>query len=237
MEQFLQDVLILAIMVALVVLYLRNSLASLVKQAPMIFTRFQAIAALCEPRGMLPNAAHLANYLPMASPAGPPTFGPAFGTPDGSLWAADVWRTEGSGKATRSEAFSMLVFTVSGVKAPYVAVARKGQMSIPAGVEGSPVGLESIDFNDRFAVLAADGRSAVMLLDLGIMQLLLDCDQVSFEMLGDRVQALVRAKEQPTSSVPPSAEPVEFELLFKFLDGFRQRLPAILRTDYSATPA
>lgn len=236
MEQVLEKVLIVAIMVAVVVLYLRNSLASLVRQAPVILTRFQAIAALCEPRGMLPNAAQLTNYLPMVNPAAHPTFGPAFATPDGSLWAGDLWRTEGSGKATTTGAFSMLVFTVSGVKVPYVAVARKGQMSIPAGVDGSPVGLESIDFSDRFAVLAADGRSAVMLLDLGMMQLLLDCDQVSFEMLGDRVQALVRNKVQPTSGVPPSTEPVEYELLFKFLDGFVRRLPAILRTEYASSP-
>jgi hypothetical protein len=235
MNQLLEDVLIVAIMAAVVVLYLRNSLASLVRQAPLLATRLQATAALCESRGMLPNAANLASYLPMANPAGPPTFGPAFATPDGRLWAGDLWRREGSGKAMVTEAFSMLAFTVSGVKVPYVAVARKGQMSIPAGVDGSPVGLESIDFNDQFAVSAVDGRSAVMLLDLGMMQLLLDCDQVSFEMLGDRVQALVRRKDQPTSSAPPSAEPVEYELLFRFLDGFMQRLPAILRTEYAAT--
>jgi hypothetical protein len=76
-----------------------------------------------------------------------------------------------------------------------------------------------------------------MLLDLGMMQLLLDCDQVSFEMLGDRVQAMVKRKDQPASTAPPSAEPVEYELLFRFLDGFMQRLPAILRTEYAASPA
>lgn len=236
MEQFLEDVLIVAIMVAVVVLYLRNSLASLVRQAPVLATRFLAIAALCEPRGMLPNAAQLTSYLPMANPADHPRFGPAFATPNGNLWAGDLWRTHGSGRAMVTEAFAMLVFTVPSVKVPYVAVARKGQMSIPAGVGGSPVGLESIDFNDRFAVLAVDGRSAVMLLDLAMMQLLLECDQVSFEMLGDRVQALVRKKDQPAGSVPASTQPVEYELLFKFLDGFMGRLPAILRTEYAAGP-
>ncbi len=237
MNQVLEDVLIVAIMAAVVVLYLRNSLASLVRQAPVLGLRLQATAALCQSRGMLPYAANLTSYLPMANPAGHPRFGPAFATPDAGLWAGDLWRTEGSGRATVTEAFSMLVFTVSGVKMPYVAVARKGQMSIPAGVEGAPVGLESIDFNDRFAVRAADGRSAVMLLDLAMMQLLLDCDEVTFEMLGNRVQALVRKKDQPAGAALTSAEPVEFELLFKFLDGFMQRLPAILRTEYAATPA
>jgi hypothetical protein len=237
MNQVLQDVVIVAIMAAVVVPYLRNSLASLVRQAPVLATRFQRTAALCASRGMLPNAANLTSYLPMANPAAHPKFGPAFATQDGSLWAGDLWRSHDSGRVTVTEAFSMLVFTVSGVKVPYVAVARNGQMSIPAGVDGSPVGLESIDFNERFAVLAVDGRSAVMLLDLGMMQLLLDCDQVSFEILGDRVQALVRNRDQPTSGVPPSAEPVEYELLFKFLDGFMQRLPAILRTEYAASSA
>jgi hypothetical protein len=236
MNLVLRDVAIVAIMAAVVVLYLRNSLSSLVRQAPVRMTRFQATAALCQRRGMLPNPGKLATYLPMANPGSHPTFGPAFGTPDGSLWAGDLQRTDDRDPKI-TEAFSMVVFTVSGVNVPYVAVARKGQMNIPAGVDGSPVGLESIDFNDRFAVLAVDGRSTVMLLDLGMMQLLLDCDQVSFEMLGDRVQALVRNIDQPTSSAPPSVEPVEYELLFKFLDGFMQRLPAILRTEYGASPA
>ncbi len=53
MNQVLEDVLIVAIMAAVVVLYLRNSLASLVRQAPVLGLRLQATAALCQSRGML----------------------------------------------------------------------------------------------------------------------------------------------------------------------------------------
>jgi hypothetical protein len=140
MNQFLQDLVIVAIMAVVVVLSLRNQLASLVRQAPVLFTRIQATAALCQSRGMLPNAADLTSYLPMADPPSHPRFGPAFATPDGSLWAGDLWRRHGSGNAMVTEAFSMLVFTVSGVKVPYVAVARKGQMSIPEGSRGDQSG-------------------------------------------------------------------------------------------------
>jgi hypothetical protein len=50
-------------------------------------------------------------------------------------------------------------------------------------------------------------------------------------MIGDRVLASInRATE---SSHDPS-QPVEFELLFKFWDGFVARVPSILRSEYAA---
>ena len=91
--------------------------------------------------------------------------------------------------------------------------------------------LESIDFDKQFTVRAKDRRSAVMLLDPGMMQWLLDCDHVSFVMIGDRVLASINRATEPHHN--PS-EPVEFELLFKFYDGFLARLPAILRSEYAA---
>jgi hypothetical protein len=93
----------------------------------------------------------------------------------------------------------------------------------------------------------------VMLLDEGMIQWLLDFDQVSFEIDGDTVAALVRRAAEPADqpglgsrwvvrghsstpfSNPRRADPVELELLFKFFDGFVPRVPAILRTEY-ATP-
>jgi hypothetical protein len=71
----------------------------------------------------------------------------------------------------------------------------------------------------------------VMLLDPAMMQWLLDCLQVSFVMIGDRVLASVNRATEPSHD--PS-QPVEFELLFKFYDGFVARVPAILRSEYSA---
>jgi hypothetical protein len=70
-----------------------------------------------------------------------------------------------------------------------------------------------------------------MLLDPGMMQWLLDCDHVSFVMIGDRVLAFINRATEPSHN--PS-EPVEFELLFKFCDGFVARVPAILRSEYAA---
>jgi hypothetical protein len=91
--------------------------------------------------------------------------------------------------------------------------------------------LESDEFDKRFVVRAKDRRSAVMLLDPGMMRWLLDCDHVSFVMVGDRVLASINRATEPSHN--PS-EPVEFELLFKFWDGFLARVPPILRSEYPA---
>lgn len=91
--------------------------------------------------------------------------------------------------------------------------------------------MESIDFDQRFAVRSKDRRSAVMLLDPGMMQLLLDCELVNFNMLGDRVLAYIDREAEPSHQ---PGDPVEFVKLFSFLDGFRARVPELLRTDYAA---
>jgi hypothetical protein len=71
-----------------------------------------------------------------------------------------------------------------------------------------------------------------MLLDPGVMQLLLDCADVNLDMVGDKALAYVnRAAEQAHK---PS-EPVEFEMLFRFVDGFVARVPDLLRTEYGST--
>ena len=87
------------------------------------------------------------------------------------------------------------------------------------------------------------------------MQWLLDCDQVTFEITGDRGQAVVRRSSESSyqpglnpgwhlagrSSTPHSnsrrADPVELELLFKFVDGFAQRVPELVRSEFAATSA
>ena len=50
-------------------------------------------------------------------------------------------------------------------------------------------------------------------------------------MAGHKVLAYVNRTAVPTHH---SAEPVEFELLFRFWDGFGPRLPALLRSEYAA---
>lgn len=90
---------------------------------------------------------------------------------------------------------------------------------------------ESIVFDERFIVRAKDRRSAVMLLDPGMMQLLLDCEPVNFDMVGDKVLAFINRAAEPAHQ--PS-EPVEFEQLFRFWDGFLPRVPELLRAEYAA---
>jgi hypothetical protein len=226
---------------------------------PRNLERQQAIAALCEQRGMVPNPINLYTVLsaifPMALAGQMPVYENSFASPDGSLWVADMWtpRHDDNNRQTKEwDPSSMVAFNLPGVNLPYVGVTRKGQKNPSRFTRGSPLTLESIDFDERFAIRAEDRRSAVMLLDQGMMQWLLDCDQVSFEITGDRVQALARRSSEPTyqpglvpgwnlrgqSDAPHSysrrADPVELELLLKFADGFAARVPELVRSEFAA---
>jgi hypothetical protein len=150
----------------------------------------------------------------------------AFSSSDRGLAVADFTRPAGK----QTQFFSVLTFTISGLVMPYVAVTRRNLMGITVGGP-PPVELESTQFGERFTIRSSDRRSAVMLLDQGMMQLLLDCGDVSFDMVGDKVQAFVNRAAEPAHQ---PAEPIEFELLFKFRDGFVQRLPDLLRVEYAA---
>jgi hypothetical protein len=190
---------------------------------PMLLARQKAITALCAQRGLVSEVG--SGDFAMVGPIDPHWFANAHATPDHSVAVADF--TQPADQHTTL--FSILTFTVAGVNIPFVAVARKGLTSVTVG--GPPMfELESIDFDNRFTVKAKDRRSATMLLDPGMMQLLLDCEQVSFDMVGNRVLAYVNRAAEPAHQ---PTEPVEFELLFRFLDGFVTRMPAILRSDYA----
>jgi hypothetical protein len=214
--------------------------------------RRQAIAAICEKRGMVPNPVDLSRTILALIPGIGPVYENSFASPDGSLWAADMWTLDENQKQPQKwNSFSMLVFAVPGLHLPYLGVTRKGQ-KIGSGLRGSLVELESIDFNDRFIVKSEDRRGAVMLLDLGMMQWLLDCDEVSFQITGGQGQALIRRSAEPgyqpnlvqgwhlpgqsaaPFSNPHKVEPVELELLFKFVDGFGPRVPELVRTEFGA---
>jgi hypothetical protein len=195
--------------------------------APLQKARRQAMAAICTERGLVPSGANLARDFSMLSSIERTGLKNAFSTPDGGVAAADLIRSEGKSAAF----FSVLSFTVPGVNIPMVSVDPRNVFT-RAVVGGAPtLELESDEFDKRFVVRAKDRRSAVMLLDPGMMQWLLDCDHVSFVMIADRVLASVNRATEPSHN--PS-EPVEFELLFKFYDGFLARLPAILRSEYAA---
>ncbi len=194
--------------------------------APLQKARRQAIAAICSQRGLVPSGANLSRDFSMLTSIERTGLTNAFSSPDGGVAAADLIRSEGKSAAF----FSVLSFTVAGVNMPAVSVDPRN-MFTRAVVGGMPsLELESDEFDKRFVVRAKDRRSAVMLLDPGMMQWLLDCDHVSFVMIGDRVLASINRATEPSHN--PS-EPVEFELLFKFFDGFLARLPAILRSEYA----
>ena len=196
------------------------------RAAPLVRARAQAIAALCAQRGMVPDPAP-ADFA-ILGPIDRRWFTNAFSSSDHAVAIADFTRPAGK----HTQFFSVLAFRVAGVNVPFVAVTRRDLLGVVLG--GPPaVELESIDFDDHFMVKAKDRRSAVMLLDPGVMQLLLDCDDVNFDMVGDKVIAIVNRAAQPAHQ---PAEPVEFEVLFRFMDGFMARVPAILRSEYAAAP-
>ena len=187
------------------------------RMGPAQRARRQAIAALCAERGFVPG-------LSRPSPDLRGLINP-FSSADGKVVVADALRSNGKDV----EAFALLSSTIDGLNMPQVSVLRQGQRSLTVAW-GPVLELESRDFDRRFAVIAKDRRSAVMLLDPGMIQWLLDCENVSLDMIGDRVLAFVDRAALPAHQ---PAEPVDYQLLFKFWDGFVPRIPELLRSEYS----
>lgn len=198
------------------------------KTSPSGLVRQRAIAALCAQRGLLPGAVQLSSEFGLLNPIDPRSVVNPFSSPDGSVAAADLWRS--SGRAV--ELISLLTFTVAGLNVPRVAVIRRYGIDVPPLWGPHSLEMESGDFDQRFTVSTKDRRSAVMLLDQGMMQWLLDCEEVNFEMFGNRVLAFVYYNAEPRHQ---PIEPVEYELLFKFWDGFVARVPPLLRTEHAAS--
>ena len=120
------------------------------------------------------------------------------------------------------------MFSVAGIDLPYVSVARKGEVDVPPGAQGQPVGLESIEFANRFEVHADDARAAVMLIDQGMMQWLLDNDRVSFQVSGPLVSAIVKSRPRAASQAD------DLHLLFRFHDGFAEHVPPLIWREFPA---
>jgi len=187
------------------------------RMGPAQRARRQAIATLCAQHGYMPGVTR-------PSPDVRGLINP-FSSPDGTVVVADALRSNGKDL----EAFALLSSTIEGLNLPRVSVLRLGQRSLTVAW-GPVLELESGDFDRRFAVIAKDRRSAVMLLDAGMIQWLLDCENVSLDMIGDRVLAFVDRAALPAHS---PAEPVDYSLLFKFWEGFVPRIPQLLRSEYS----
>jgi Protein of unknown function (DUF3137) len=192
--------------------------------APLERARGQAIAALCTQRGLVPGAG--AGDFALLGPIDERWLANSYSSPDHGLAVADF--VQPAGKNTQF--FTLLSFRVGGLNVPDMAVTIR---NLPGPVLGGPptVELESVEFDKRFIVKAKDRRSAVMLLDPAMMELMLECGQVSFDMAGDTVLASINRANEPRHR---ATAPVEFALLFKFRDGFVARAPALLRSDYAA---
>lgn len=141
-----------------------------------------------------------------------------FVAPEASIAVGEVASSEG--------AFTLMMFPVAGLKFPYLVLGRKGDVDLGRVAKGRWVQFESIDFDSRFAVRSDDPRAAVMLIDQGMMQWLLDCDRVNFQLWGGQVFAFVKHKPEK------AAEPVELEVLLRFLDGFAVHVPEIVRSEF-----
>ena len=194
------------------------------RAGPLMKARQRAIAALCDKHGLVAGATP--GDFAILGPIDSRWLSNAFSSSDHGLAVADFTRPAGK----HTQFFSVLTFTIAGLAMPYVAVTRREQIRVTLG--GPPiVELESTEFGTRFTIRAQDRRSAVMLLDPGVMQLLLDCGEVSFDMVGYKVLAFVNRATEPAHQ---PTEPIEFEKLFKFWEGFVQRVPDLLRTEYAA---
>lgn len=191
---------------------------------PQLRLRSEKIGALSARRGLVPSGG--SGDFPLLGGINPRLLANHFASRDGMVATADFDRPAGK----QVEFFTLLTFRVAGVNVPYVAVTRRDLAGITIG--GPPeIELESTQFTERFTVRAKDRRSAVMLLDPGMMELILDSGDVSFDMSGDNVLAYINRGREPAHQ---PAEPVELEMLFKFWDGFLARLPELLRSDYAA---
>ena len=215
--------LVIAIVLSLSVILFATVFVIAARQvAPLERARRQAIAALCTQRGLVAGA--VPSDFALLGRINPRFLSNAFSSPDQRLAIADFVIPAGK----NTQFFTLLSFTVAGLNVPDVAVTVR---TLPGPVLGGPptVELESVEFEKRFIVKAKDRRSAVMLLDPGMMQLLLDCEPVSFDIAGGAVLASInRANERRHRA----AAPVEVAMLFKFRDGFVARVPELLLSEY-----
>lgn len=147
---------------------------------------------------------------------------------------ASTWTSSGvgisdrSGSFFQSDSFAVLMFPIAAVNIPYVMVGRKGDVHLPMASGHQTVQVESIEFTNRFQIQTDDARAALMLIDQGLMQWLLDCDRVSFRVSGPLVTALVKRGRAASSST------TDLNLLLHFYDGFGARVPRIVHDEFQA---
>jgi hypothetical protein len=168
------------------------------------------------------SSADFSSFLPLALPIDRRTavYENKFVSGDGTLSVGDASSHD------RKNAFTLMMFPARDLNLPYLSVTRNGDVDVSTSTNGQRVQFESIDFDGRFTVRANDRRSAVMLIDQGMMQWLLDCDHLNFQVWGGLVFGFVRRH------VPQAAEPLELELLFRFYDGLPSHVPEIVHSEF-----
>jgi hypothetical protein len=191
--------------------------------------RAAAMATLCDQRRMLPMPDTSPFFKPMSLPVGfKAKYVNTFAAPNRERfpWISDIQDGVRSSVTDSRNDWTLMTFLVPDLNLPYIAVTRNGDI-VAVGAQSRPVHFESIDFDNRFSVRADDRRFAVMLIDQGMMQWLLDFDRVNFQISGPLVSAYVRQRH------PDSAEPLEVEMLFRFCDGLAAHIPQIVRSEYA----
>jgi Protein of unknown function (DUF3137) len=136
--------------------------------------------------------------------------------------------------------YTLATTLLRGVALPRVRVARRGTPDEDPMFGGmQKVELESIDFTNQFVVHSDDPRSAVMLLDLQMMQFVMDSGDVSFLVMGNLLVAYAyRARDSSSGSlvdIMSVLKPVDVNQvgdLLKFIGGFPLHVPDLLRSDY-----
>jgi hypothetical protein len=192
-------------------------------------SRYLKMQAICALHGAAPGPVDMPGVFNLAG------VGFLFGLSNQFTNAADL----SSRQEKRTLFFTLVTARFHGIDMPHVTVTRKGLPGTPMWGPGR-IEVESIEFTKRFTVTANDRRLAFMLLDLPMIQWILDCAEVNFAMLGNGLMAYVYRGDQggplfkPGEPRPVTGDGSELELLYKFVDGFGERIPTGLRAEFAA---
>jgi hypothetical protein len=191
--------------------------------------RYLKMQAICAVHGGAPGPVDMPGVFNLAG------VGFLFGLSNQFTNAADL----SSRQEKRTLFFTLVTARFHGIDMPHFTVTRKGLPGTPTWGPGR-IEVESIEFTKRFTVTANDRRLAFMLLDLPMIQWILDCAEVNFAILGNGLMAYVYRGDQggplfkPGEPRPVTGDGSELELLYKFVDGFGERIPAVLRAEFAA---
>jgi hypothetical protein len=191
--------------------------------------RYQKMLAICAAHGGVPGAVDMPGVFNLAG------LGFMFGLSNQLTNAADF----SSRQEKRTLFFTLVTARFPGIDMPLVAVTRRGLPGTPTWGPDR-IEVESIEFTQRFTVTAKDKRLAFMLLDLPMIQWILDCAEVNLAMLGNGLVAYVYRGDQggplfkPGEPSPVTGDGSELELLYRFVDGFGERIPAVIRAELAA---